>query len=227
MKYANKSRIIAAAIPLDGLVPFSGRPARAGRAIPRRDPDPNEHGGKDPKDKDDPDKDNPDDDPSKKTDDDDDPKPIDVTQTQAYKDEKARADKAERELNTLKRKGMSQDEQARADELDAAVNTAVSAKEVELTDHYEGRIAALQEQIIETAIDNVFASGGLQRKDYDDVIATLDKTKFVKDDGSVDREKVTKALSPITRAATSRPPRTTSGRSTGDRGFGRYLPQND
>ncbi|QXN73335.1 scaffolding protein [Gordonia phage Bonum] len=218
MKHANKSRIIAAAMPLDGLVPFSGRPARAGRVIPRRDPDGHENDG---------DNGGNDNDGNDNDGDDNDPQPIDVTQTQAYKDEKARADKAERELNTLKRKGMSQDEQARADELDAAVNTAVSAKEVELTDHYEGRIAALQEQIIETAIDNVFASGGLQRKDYDDVIATLDKTKFVKDDGSVDREKVTKALSPITRAATSRPPRTTSGRSTGDRGFGRYLPQND
>ncbi|WGH22035.1 scaffolding protein [Gordonia phage MerCougar] len=225
MKHTNKSRIIAAAMPLDGMVPFSGRPARAGRAIPRRDPDPNEHGGK----KTDDDPDNPDDDPSKKTDDDpdDDPQPVDVTKTQAYKDEKARADKAERELNALKRKGMSQDEQARADELDTAVKTAVSEKETELTDHYEGRIAVLQGQIIEGAIDNVFAAGGLQRKDYEDVIATLDKTKFVKDDGTVDREKVTKALSPITRAATSRPPRTTSGRSTGDRGFGRYLPSND
>ncbi|UTN91391.1 scaffolding protein [Gordonia phage Outis] len=225
MKHTNKSRIIAAAMPLDGMVPFSGRPARAGRAIPRRDPDPNEHIGK----KTDDDPDNPDDDPSKKTDDDpdDDPQPVDVTKTQAYKDEKARADKAERELNALKRKGMSQDEQARADELDTAVRTAVSEKETELTDHYEGRIAVLQGQIIEGAIDNVFAAGGLQRKDYEDVIATLDKTKFVKDDGTVDREKVTKALSPITRAATSRPPRTTSGRSTGDRGFGRYLPSND
>ncbi|AKJ72359.1 head scaffolding protein [Gordonia phage GTE8] len=230
MKHITRTRAIAAAMPLDGGLPFTGRPARAGRAIPRRDDNgghPN--GGKTDADKDD------DTDADKDEDkDDDEPKPVDVKGSPEYKEaekqrkaEKARADKAERELEEARRKGMSDDERQRAEAVDAAVATAVSEKETELTDHYEGQIAALQTQIIDSTIESVFATGGLDRKDYEDVIATLDKTLFVKDDGSVDREKVKKTLAPLTKAAVSRPPRTSSARRTENKGFGRYLESKD
>ena len=122
---------------------------------------------------------------------------------------------------------MSDDEKTREAETKGRVEKAVSEKETELTDHYEGIVGGLQEQIIDSTIEAVFAGSPLERKDYDDVIATLDKTLFIKDDGSVDREKVKKTLAPITKAATSRPPRTGGGRVAQDNGFGRYLKQQD
>ena len=243
MKHINKTRAIAAAIPLDGGDFFSARPTRAARAIPRRDPDPNEHGGK-PK----PGEDKPGDKPGAKPGeggDDDDPKPVDVKKSQEYKtkaseaaaekkraDEaeaevKKRADEAEAEVKKLREAGMDDDQKKREAEKDEAVKSAVSAKETELTDHYEGRIAALQTQIIDSTIDGVFASGSLEKKDFEAVIATLDKTQFIKDDGSVDRDKIKNVISPITRAATSRPPRTSGGRVAQNNGFGRYLKQDD
>lgn len=232
MKHINKTRVIAAAIPLDGGDFFSARPTRAARAIPRRDPDPNEHGGK-PK----PGEDKPGDKPGAKPGeggDDDDPKPVDVKKSQEYKTkaseaaaEKKRADEAEAEVKKLREAGMDDDQKKREAEKDEAVKSAVSAKETELTDHYEGRIAALQTQIIDSTIDGVFASGSLEKKDFEAVIATLDKTQFIKDDGSVDRDKIKNVISPITRAATSRPPRTSGGRVAQNNGFGRYLKQDD
>lgn len=232
MKHINKTRAIAAAIPLDGGDFFSARPTRAARAIPRRDPDPNEHGGK-PK----PGEDKPGDKPGAKPGeggDDDDPKPVDVKKSQEYKTkaseaaaEKKRADEAEAEVKKLREAGMDDDQKKREAEKDEAVKSAVSAKETELTDHYEGRIAALQTQIIDSTIDGVFASGSLEKKDFEAVIATLDKTQFIKDDGSVDRDKIKNVISPITRAATSRPPRTSGGRVAQNNGFGRYLKQDD
>ena len=120
---------------------------------------------------------------------------------------------------------MSEDEKAREADKANAIATAVSAKEVELTDLYESRIEALQNQIIDSTIDGVFAGSSLDRKDFEDVIATLDTSRFIGEDGSVDREKVKKTLSPITSAATSRPPRTGGVRTARDNGFGRYLKQ--
>lgn len=228
MKNLNKTRMIAAAIPLDGGDMFSGRPVRASRAIPRRDENGHESGGGKP---------GGDDGDGKKPNENEggdgdgkpkeDPKPIDVTKSKEFKAEKKRADDLETELQTLREKGMSDDEKTREAETKNRVEKAVSDKETELTDHYEGIVGALQEQIIDSTIEAVFAGSPLERKDYDDVIATLDKTLFIKDDGSVDREKVKKTLAPITKAATSRPPRTGGGRVAQDNGFGRYLKQQD
>ncbi|AYD84141.1 scaffolding protein [Gordonia phage Jifall16] len=240
MKHITRTRAIAAAMPLDGGLPFAGRPARAGRAIPRRDDNdghPNPNGGKPKGDKDDdadggkPDGGKP---KGDKDDDDDEPKPVDVKGSPEYKEaerqrraEKKRADDAEAALEEARRKGMSDDEKIRDDEIKSRVATAVTEKETELTDHYEGQIASLQTQIIDSTIESVFAGGGLDRKDYEDVIATLDKTHFIKDDGSVDREKVKKTLAPLAKAAVSRPPRTSSARRTENKGFGRYLESKD
>ena len=226
MEKLNKTRMIAAAIPLDGGDMFSGRPTRASRAIPRRDENGHESGGgktgggdeKKPNENEGGDGDGK---PKE------DPKPIDVTKSREFKAEKRRADDLETELQTLREKGMSDDEKTREAETKGRVEKAVSDKETELTDHYEGIVGGLQEQIIDSTIEAVFAGSPLERKDYDDVIATLDKTLFIKDDGSVDREKVKKTLAPITKAATSRPPRTGGGRVAQDNGFGRYLKQQD
>lgn len=232
MKHTNKTRQIAAAIDLDGGSMFAGRPGRMGRAIPRRDPDghpnggdpkPDDKGGDDPKGGDP----KPDDKGGDGGDDKGDPKPIDVTKTKEFKAEKKRADDLEARLDEIERKGMSDDEKARADDTKRKVTEAVSEKETELTDHYQGIVAGLQEQIIDSTIDGVFAGSPLERKDFEDVIVTLDKTLFIKDDGSVDREKVKKTLGPITKAATSRPPRTGGVRQAQDNGFGRYLKQDD
>lgn len=232
MKHLNKTRAIAAAIHLDGGDMFSGRPVRASRAIPRRDENGHEKdggktggddkGGDDGKKPDDKGGDGGDDGKPKE-----DPKPVDVTKTKAFKDEKKRADDAEAELQQLREKGMSEDEKTREAETKTRVSKAVADKETELTDHYEGIVSGLQDQIIDSTIDAVFAGSPLDRKDYEDVIGTLDKTLFIKDDGSVDREKVKKTLAPITKAATSRPPRTSGGRQAQDNGFGRYLKQQD
>lgn len=155
-----------------------------------------------------------------------DPKPVDVTKTKAYKDEKKRADEAERQLQELREKGMSDDEKTREADKRSAIAAAVTEKETELTDHYEGRISSLQDQIIESVIEGIFEASPLDKKDFTDVLATLDMSRFINDDGSVDREKVKKTLAPITGAATSRPPRTGGGRTTArDNGFGRYLKQ--
>ncbi|AET09858.1 head scaffolding protein [Gordonia phage GRU1] len=228
MKHTNKSRIIAAAMPLDGMVPFSGRPARAGRAIPRRDPDPNEHGGKGGKGGKPGENDDDDDD------DDDDPKPIVVKDTEEYKTrdaeakaEKRRADAAEAELKKLREAGLSDDEKTRERERDEAVRTAVTDKETELTDHYEGVIGGLQQQIIDSEIDGILGAGGFERKKFEDVIASLDTSRFIKDDGSVDREKVKKVFTPVIEASTSRPPRTSTTRVARNTGFGRYLEDQD
>ncbi|AXH49762.1 head scaffolding protein [Gordonia phage Pleakley] len=241
MRLNNRARIIAEGINLDGVDMFGGKPRRS---IPMRDPNghPHNNGGKpgagDGKGGDgDGDKDknksgdgSGDGDGGKGGDGDGDnkpdPKPVDVTKTKAYKDEKKRADDAEAELQKLREAGMNDDEKAREAEKKTAVTAAVSAKETELTDHYEGVVAGLQQQIIESVIDGVFEASPLDKKDFNDVLATLDTSRFINDDGSVDREKVKKTLAPITGAATSRPPRTGGGRTTArDNGFGRYLKQ--
>ena len=152
-----------------------------------------------------------------------DPQPVDVTKSKAFKDEKKRADDAEAELQRLREDGMNDDEKAREAEKKTAVASAVTAKETELTDHYSGVVAGLQDQIIDSIVDGLLDGAGLDRKEYEDVIGSLDKTNFIKDDGSVDREKVKKTFGQITKAATSRPPRTGGSRATQDNGFGRYL----
>lgn len=118
---------------------------------------------------------------------------------------------------------MNDDEKAREAEKKTAVASAVSAKETELTDHYSGVVAGLQDQIIDSIVDGLLDGAGLDRKEYEDVIGSLDKTNFIKDDGSVDREKVKKTFGQITKAATSRPPRTGGSRAIQDNGFGKYL----
>lgn len=153
-----------------------------------------------------------------------DPQPVDVTKSKEYKAEKARADRAEAEAQRLREAGMSEDEKTREASKKAEIASAVTAKETELTDHYAGVVAGLQGQIIDSIVDGLLDGAGLERKDYEDVIGSLDKTNFIKDDGSVDREKVKKTFGQITKAATSRPPRTGGGRiATQDNGFGKYL----
>lgn len=153
-----------------------------------------------------------------------DPQPVDVTKSKQFKDEKKRADDAEAELQRLREAGMSEDEKTREVNKKAEIASAVTAKETELTDHYAGVVAGLQGQIIDSIVDGLLDGAGLERKDYEDVIGSLDKTNFIKDDGSVDREKVKKTFGQITKAATSRPPRTGGGRATAqDNGFGKYL----
>lgn len=153
-----------------------------------------------------------------------DPQPVDVTKSKEYKAEKAAKERAEAELQRLREAGMSEDEKTREAAKKTEIASAVTAKETELTDHYAGVVAGLQGQIIDSIVDGLLDGAGLERKDYEDVIGSLDKTNFIKDDGSVDREKVKKTFGQITKAATSRPPRTGGGRiATQDNGFGKYL----
>lgn len=153
-----------------------------------------------------------------------DPQPVDVTKSKEYKAEKKRADDLAAEIQRLREAGMSEDEKTREASKKAEITSAVTAKETELTDHYAGVVAGLQGQIIDSIVDGLLDGAGLERKEYEEVIGSLDKTNFIKDDGSVDREKVKKTFGQITKAATSRPPRTGGGRATAqDNGFGKYL----
>ena len=150
-----------------------------------------------------------------------------VTESAEYKAEKKRADDLQAALDAKIAEGMSDDEKARAAETKTAVDSAVSAKEVELTDHYGTIISGLQAQIVDAHIDAALGTRGRKRDEFKTVLETLDKDRFLGEDGLVKTDAVAKWASELAGSSNSRPPRGTGSTGSGsDRGFGRYLNKN-
>lgn len=134
-----------------------------------------------------------------------------------------RAKAAEDALEAEKMKTATDDEKKTAETVKAKVTEAVSAKEVELTDHYEGIISSLRNDIIESTIQAELSAAGRNADDFKTVISTLDKSGFLDNDGAVKKADVKKWASELAGSASSRPPRTGTSRGSSDRGFGKYL----
>lgn len=88
------------------------------------------------------------------------------------------------------------------------------------------QIAKMRSDAVDGAIESALAENNLKPADVEHVIATLDKSKFLDEDGSVKRDFVKQWAGTLGSASTKLPPRTknhkvTSG-SAGN-GFGRYL----
>ncbi len=140
--------------------------------------------------------------------------------------EKKRADDLQAELDAERAKHLSDDEKTRAAEVKSKIDNAVSAKEVELTDHFTAIISDLQTEIIDATIDNAFATAGKDKKNFETVLGTLDRSRFIGEDGKVKKDDVTKwatELAGATQTYSSRPPRTGGGLGQRkDRGFGQF-----
>lgn len=155
------------------------------------------------------------------------PAPADVTKTKEYRAEKKRADDLEAALEAERDKNRTEDEKATAATIKSKVTEAVSAKETELTDHYETIVGRLQDQIVDSTIDAALSKVGRDRKEFSAVLDALDKRRFLDDDGAVKTDAVSKWASELAGSSSSKPPRTSSTRSgSSDRGFGRYLNNN-
>lgn len=82
----------------------------------------------------------------------------------------------------------------------------------------------LRVQIVDAAISRELDTAGLKRQNVTDLLAALDHTKFIREDGTVNVSRVEKAIGAIARgsAVENRPPPRSSGHAQ-NRGFGRYL----
>jgi len=121
------------------------------------------------------------------------------------------------------------DEQRQSEEaFNAAVTTKVEAAKVQLAGEWSGIVAGLQDQLVDAVISGTLATKGLQPKQFETVLGKLDKSAFFGEDGAVNVADVTKFADELAGAATARPPRTGGSRvADDDRGFGRYLPENN
>ena len=152
------------------------------------------------------------------------PPPADITKTKEYRAEKKRADDLEAALEAERDKNRTEDEKTLAATVKQKVVEAVSAKETELTDHYETIVGRLQDQIVDSTIDAALSKVGRDRKEFSAVLDALDKRRFLDDDGAVKTDAVSKWAAELAGSSSSKPPRTSSTRAGGsDRGFGRYL----
>ena len=155
------------------------------------------------------------------------PPPADVTKTKEFRAEKKRADDLQAALDAEIAKNQTEDEKALATKIKDATTAAVSAKETELTDHYETIVEKLQGQIVDSTIDAALGKVGRDRSEFVAVLGALDKRQFLDDDGAVKTDAVSKWASELAGSSSSKPPRTSSTRSgSSDRGFGRYLNNN-
>ncbi|OZE76199.1 hypothetical protein CH305_20700 [Rhodococcus sp. 15-649-2-2] len=82
----------------------------------------------------------------------------------------------------------------------------------------------LRAQIVDAAITRQLDTAGLEPQSVADLLAALDHMKFVRSDGTVDVERVEKAIGALARGAAveNRPPPRSSDRAP-NRGVGRYL----
>jgi hypothetical protein len=88
------------------------------------------------------------------------------------------------------------------------------------------RISDLQIDRVTDLIDAHLDAKRIDKKKVETVLATLDKEKFLNEDGSVNKDLVKRWADGLTAEQQSRPPR--NGKSSGsfdsnDRGFGKYL----
>jgi len=142
-----------------------------------------------------------------------------------------KAAEAEKLLDEERSKTLSEDQRNVAAERKKAVEDAVGAKEVELTDHYETQLSAYRGEIIDGIIEAGLAKAGRDPKDFATILSALDKKKFLDDDGGVKKDEVRKWAAELagsgSGSTSGRPPRTGSTRTseTENLGFGRYLSQ--
>lgn len=82
----------------------------------------------------------------------------------------------------------------------------------------------LRAQIVDAAITRQLDTVGLRPQNVADLLAALDHTKFIRPDGTVDVERVEKAICTLARGTSqeNRPPPRSSDRAL-NRGVGRYL----
>lgn len=82
----------------------------------------------------------------------------------------------------------------------------------------------LRVQIVDAAIARALDTAGLEPQKVADLLAALDHTKFIREDGTVDVSRVEKAIGALARGAAveNRPPPRSSGHAQ-NRGVGRYL----
>lgn len=201
-----------------------GRPVQSARRLhPMRDPE--GHPKKDDDDKDDKDK----------------PKPRVISDEQAAReaaeqaaaDAKSQADwliaEANWKLAQEQEKGKSEEQK----KFDGLVATAVAeqlpAKLAEATVPLHDQIADLQGKLITKTFDAELALKGIKREQVEGVLSTLDMTKFLSEDGSVNEGVVKTCVAGLSASSETRPPR--GNRATNDlsddRGFGRYLKKNN
>lgn len=85
-------------------------------------------------------------------------------------------------------------------------------------------IDGLREQIVDAAIDRELDRSGIKRTDVSDLLESVDRSKFLSGDGTVDIARVSAAIGAFARSVTAerRPPPRTS-ESAPNRGVGRYL----
>ena len=203
-----------------------GRPVQSARRLhPLRDPEghDNKKTGEDDKDKKDP------------------PKPRILSDeeaaleaaNQAAADAKAQADwliaEANWKLTQEQEKGKTEEQR----QFDARVATAVAeqlpAKITEATVPLHDRIADLQDKLITKTFDAELAEKGIKRDQVKGVLGTLDMTKFLNEDGSVNEEVVKSCVAGLSASSETRPPRGNRAANVlnDDRGFGRYLNKNN
>lgn len=89
------------------------------------------------------------------------------------------------------------------------------------------QIAKMQGQLVDTAISHALEINNLTVKDVEVAVSTLDKSKFLDEDGTVKTELVKSWADSLGSAGTKLPPRSKTGNKastgSGGNGFGRYL----
>lgn len=123
--------------------------------------------------------------------------------------------------------GRTAEQQQAHEAQQAAINAAVEAARVEQAAAFTAQIEGLNNQIIDGIINGELGKTGRSADSYKVVLATLDKKRFVGDDGAVKKDEVVKWATELAGTNSSRPPRTGGGREGGtrDRGFGHLLEQ--
>lgn len=107
--------------------------------------------------------------------------------------------------------------------LEAKVAEAAQELVVAATTPLLERIEKMQGQLVDAAITGELAARQLTIKDVQGAYDTLDRTKFLGEDGTVKADLVKSWAASFSAGEKKRPPRTGGSGSGNDRGFGRYL----
>ncbi|ORI16919.1 hypothetical protein BJD99_10525 [Rhodococcus sp. 1163] len=116
---------------------------------------------------------------------------------------------------------------------DAEIGRWLVAERDELIDELERDgldavrvIDDLRGQIVDAAIERELDTAGIKRTDVSDLLAAVDRSKFLSGDGTVDVARVRAAIGALARSVTAerRPPPRSSD-SAQNRGVGRYREQ--
>ncbi|WIC89653.1 scaffolding protein [Rhodococcus phage Braxoaddie] len=138
----------------------------------------------------------------------------------AAKDEKARADALQTQLDELTAKHATEDEKKVAETVKAKVAQAVADNDAK----HAVTIKGLRHEIIDGLIAKELAETGRTADEFKTVLATLDKETFLDENGVVKKADVSKWASELAGSASKRPPRTGGSRATStNRGMGQFI----